>query len=147
MKKILFLAFSLSFLVFACKNKQKNGGYTAEELKPTATAFPVMKIDSPFVDLGTVTEGDTVFHTYKFTNTGNIPLVLTNVSASCGCTTPSYSTDPVAPGEEGFISVKFNSRNKIGKLNKTVTAYANTKPSDITLGFKIEVLENKKKPF
>jgi hypothetical protein len=69
-----------------------------------------------------------------------MPLVLSNVSASCGCTTPSYSTDPVQPGESGYIKVKFNSKGKEGKLNKTVTAYANTKPAENMFAFKIEVL-------
>ena len=99
-----------------------------------------MQIDSQSVDLGKIYQGDTIMHTYKFKNTGNMPLVLSNVSASCGCTTPSYSTDPVQPGESGYIKVKFNSKGKEGKLNKTVTAYANTKPADNTFAFKIEVL-------
>jgi hypothetical protein len=85
-------------------------------------------------------EGDTIMHVYNFKNTGNMSLVLSNVSASCGCTTPSYSTEPVAPGDKGFITVKFNSKGKEGKLNKTVTAFANTKPAENMVSFKIEVL-------
>lgn len=146
MKKIVIVAFS--FLLFiTCENKQRTDSQTVEDnkkaLEPTATKFPVMEIDTPIVDLGTIMQGDTIMHVYNFKNTGNMPLVLSNVNASCGCTTPSYSNEPVAPGETGFITVKFNSKGKEGKLNKTITAYANTKPSDNTVSFKVEVLVNK----
>jgi hypothetical protein len=146
MKKLVILTLSVCVLM-ACENKQRTDAQTIEEnqkaLQPTATRFPVMAIDTPSVDLGTITQGDTIMHVYNFKNTGNMPLVLSNVNASCGCTTPSYSKEPVAPGENGFITVKFNSKGKEGKLNKTVTAYANTKPSDNTVSFKIEVLIKK----
>ena len=143
MKKAIILALSFGILS-ACENKQRTDNQTlADSLKafqPTSDKFPVMQIDSQSVDLGKIYQGDTIMHTYKFKNTGNMPLVLSNVGASCGCTTPSYSTDPVQPGESGYIKVKFNSKGKEGKLNKTVTAYANTKPADNTFAFKIEVL-------
>lgn len=146
MKTLVILALSV-YIFSACENKQRTDNQTIEDnqkaLQPTADRFPVMAIDSPSVDLGTVTEGDTIMHVYNFKNTGNMPLVLSNVNASCGCTTPSYSQEPVAPGERGFITVKFNSKGKEGKLNKTVTAYANTKPADNTVSFKIEVLTKK----
>jgi len=147
MKKLVILAITFSVFI-ACENKQRSDSQTIEDnrkaLEPTANNFPVMKIDTPTVDLGAITQGDTIMHVYNFKNTGNMPLVLSNVNASCGCTTPSYSKEPVAPGEKGFITVKFNSKGKEGKLNKTVTAYANTKPADNTVSFKIEVLTQKK---
>ena len=146
MKKLVILALSVCVLM-ACENRQRTDNQTIDEnqkaLQPTADKFPVMAVDTPSVDLGTITQGDTIIHVYNFKNTGNMPLVLSNVSASCGCTTPSYSKEPVAPGERGFITVKFNSKGKEGKLNKTVTAYANTKPSDNIVSFKIEVLIKK----
>lgn len=146
MKKLVILALAFSIFI-ACENKQRTDNQTIEDnhkaLQPTANKFPVMEIDTPTVDLGTITQGDTIMHVYNFKNTGNMPLVLSNVNASCGCTTPSYSKEPVAPGEKGFITVKFNSKGKEGKLNKTVTAYANTKPADNTVTFKIEVLVKK----
>ena len=141
-KSVIFV---LILIVFnACENKQRTDNQTIEDkqkaLQPTKDKFPVMVIDTPSVDLGTLMQGDTIMLVYNFKNTGNMPLVLSNVNASCGCTTPSYSKDPVAPGEKGFITVKFNSKGKEGKLNKTVTAYANTKPAENTVSFKIEVL-------
>ena len=144
MKKAFLLVLSLGIFV-ACQNKQKNDSRTMADsmaaLKPTSDKFPVMKADSQSVDLGTITEGDTIIHVYKFTNAGNMPLVLSSVNASCGCTTPSYSNAPVQPGEQGFIQVKFNSKGKEGKLSKTVTAIANTNPAENIFSFKIEVLK------
>lgn len=146
MKKLVIIVFTFT-VFFACENKQRTDNQTIEDnqkaLQPTKDKFPVMAIDTPSVDLGTLMQGDTIMHVYNFKNTGNMPLVLSNVNASCGCTTPSYSTEPVAPGERGFITVKFNSKGKEGKLNKTVTAYANTKPAENTVSFKIEVLVKK----
>ncbi len=102
MKKLVILTLSVCVWM-ACENKQRTDAQTIEEnqkaLQPTATRFPVMAIDTPSVDLGTITQGDTIMHVYNFKNTGNMPLVLSNVNASCGCTTPSYSKEPVAPGE------------------------------------------------
>ena len=146
MKKLV--VFILTFTIFiACENKQRTDNQTIEDnqkaFQPTKDKFPVMAIDTPSVDLGTLMQGDTIMHVYNFKNTGNMPLVLSNVNASCGCTTPSYSKEPVAPGDKGFITVKFNSKGKEGKLNKTVTAYANTKPAENTVSFKIEVLVKK----
>lgn len=146
MKKLVILVLTI-YVCIACENKQHTDAQTIEDnqkaLQPTADKFPVMAIDTPSVNLGTIIQGDTIMHVYTFKNTGNMPLVLSNVNASCGCTTPSYSKEPVAPGNKGFITVKFNSKGKEGKLNKTVTAYANTKPSDNTVSFKIEVLIKK----
>jgi len=147
MIKLVILAIAFSVFI-ACENKQRSDAQTIEDnrkaLEPTKNKFPVMEIDSSMVDLGTIMQGDTIMHVYNFKNTGNMPLVVSNVNASCGCTTPSYSKEPVAPGERGFITVKFNSKGKEGKMNKTVTAFANTKPADNTVSFKIEVLTPKK---
>ncbi|MDR6560977.1 MULTISPECIES: DUF1573 domain-containing protein [unclassified Arcicella] len=144
MKKAIILALGIS-VFFACQNKQKNDSQTmadsASAYKPTSDKFPVMQADSQSVDLGVITQGDTIIHIYKFRNTGNMPLVLSSVNASCGCTTPSYSTSPVQPGEQGFIKVKFDSKGKEGKLSKTVTAIANTTPAENTFSFKVEVLK------
>ncbi|GAB3972945.1 hypothetical protein GCM10028806_25900 [Spirosoma terrae] len=87
-------------------------------------------------DFGTLTEGDTVEHVFKFTNTGEFPLIINNITASCGCTTPEWPREPVAPGAAGSIRVRFNSRGKSGEQNKTITVIANTDPAMTDLQFK-----------
>jgi len=69
---------------------------------------------------------DVVEHTFNFTNTGASNLIITDASASCGCTVPSYPETPIYSGASGSITVKFNSANKSGEQNKTITISANT---------------------
>nr|HNH67158.1 DUF1573 domain-containing protein [Bacteroidia bacterium] len=68
-----------------------------------------------------ITEGEIVSYNFKFKNSGKAPLIITQASASCGCTVPEYSKDPIAPGQEGFIKVTFNSEGKHGMTSKTIT--------------------------
>ncbi len=104
-----------------------------------AAGAPAFEFAETTYDFGTIDEGEVVEHTFKFTNTGDAPLVIQNTSASCGCTTPSYSRDPVAPGETGEVQVKFNSQSRPGVQNKTITITANTNPSVTRLFIKTNV--------
>jgi len=92
-------------------------------------------------DFGNITSGEVVKHTYRFTNTGDHPLKLTRVKASCGCTTPSWSKEAIAPGEEGFIEVAFNTRGKSGPQRKTVVVNGNFEPTTMILRFQGEVVK------
>jgi hypothetical protein len=77
-------------------------------------------------DFGTVREeGGPVTHEFVFTNTGSEPLVISGVRASCGCTTPSWSKDPIPPGESGSITAQYNPLNRPGAFRKTVTVTSN----------------------
>ncbi|MBR4229091.1 MAG: DUF1573 domain-containing protein [Bacteroidales bacterium] len=73
---------------------------------------------------GTIQRGGNGDCEFKFWNDGNEPLILQNVKASCGCTTPSYTQKPVMPGQSGVISVHYNTNN-IGGFSKTVTVTSN----------------------
>ncbi len=92
-------------------------------LPPTTITF-----ESIEYDFGEVDEGDIVTHVYKFTNTGNNPLVITRANGSCGCTVPSYPKIPIMPGESSEIQVNFNSQYRMGKQHKSITIHANTEP-------------------
>ncbi|MFN3801492.1 DUF1573 domain-containing protein [Belliella pelovolcani] len=80
-------------------------------------------------DFGTIAEGKVVEHVFNFVNDGQAPLVISNVTASCGCTTPDYTKTPVKPGESGFVKVAFNSAGKPGTQAPTVSIQANTSPN------------------
>lgn len=82
-------------------------------------------IDPVSLDLGSLKKGQVVELSWKFKNTGNKPLTITNVSAGCGCTTPDPPKEPIAPGAEGVIRAKFNSENFSGRVNKEVYVQAN----------------------
>lgn len=80
-----------------------------------------------------VDEGEIVKHIYKFKNTGDVPLVISNCKGSCGCTVPTWPKEPIAPGANGEIKVEFNSKGKPGPQRKQVTVTANTTPTETFL--------------
>lgn len=93
--------------------------------------FPEMEYD-----FGAINEGQVVEHLFTFTNNGQAPLVISNITASCGCTSPDWTKTPVKPGEEGFVKVVFNSANKSGAQAPTVSIQANTNPTVTRLRLK-----------
>ena len=105
---------------------------------PAADAVPVgpttnIEFAETKHDYGIIEQGEKVSHIFTFKNSGSEPLVLSNVKASCGCTTPSWTKEPVAPGESGEVHVEFDSKGKSGKQTKTVTITANTDPTTTIL--------------
>lgn len=142
--RFILLFFCLVQLL-SCTNQQKEANNATENaipaaLKPSSEKHPILQVDKPYVSLGKLVEGDSVFHTFNFKNTGNLPLKIISVNASCGCTTPKWSNDLIHPGKRGFIRVKFDSKGKEGKLQKTITAYCNTLPAENRMSFKVEIL-------
>jgi len=87
-------------------------------------------------DFGNINEGQIVEHVFNFTNNGQSPLVISNITASCGCTSPDWTKTPVQPGEDGFVKVVFNSTAKSGAQAPTVTIQANTNPTVTRLRLK-----------
>lgn len=111
----------------------------------TITVGPVLSWDKTTHDFGDITQGDKVEHTYRFTNSGNEPLIISNVTTQCGCTTPKgWPRDPVLPGEKGEIIAAFNSAGKFGKQHKVVTIISNAvNPEGAQLILMVNVVEKK----
>ena len=97
-----------------------------------------IKFDNLTHNFGKFSEKEPVVKcTFKFTNTGNAPLVIHQAIASCGCTVPSYTKDPIKPGEKGKIDVTYNGKGKFpGHFSKTITVYSNAKNSPVVLTIK-----------
>lgn len=76
-------------------------------------------------DFGEIEEGTVAEHEFIFTNNGDQPLILSSVKASCGCTTPSWTKDPVLPGKSGHIKASYNSKNRPGGFHKSITITSN----------------------
>lgn len=76
-------------------------------------------------DFGTIPEGPKAEFEFKFVNNGTEPIVIQKVNASCGCTTPSYSKEPVKPGEKGAIKAVYNTQGRPTPFNKTITVVSN----------------------
>lgn len=163
MKRILFPSFLLAgaLLVGACSNDKPaevgaegmNAAATEAAANPTidnpnvATDTEVANPNAPVMtftktehDFGDINPGDVVKHTFEFTNTGKTPLLIENAQAACGCTTPSWTKEPVQPGGKGTIEVQFDSHGKSGIQNKQVTVQANTTPSINQISIKTNIL-------
>jgi hypothetical protein len=76
-------------------------------------------------NFGTIKQGESVTHEFKFTNNGNEPLIISKAEGSCGCTVPTYPQQPILKGQSGVIKVTFNSTGKMGIQDKTVTLTSN----------------------
>lgn len=87
---------------------------------------PSIKFTESKHDFGDIIQGDVVEHHFEFSNTGNIPLVISNIITTCGCTAPTWPKEPIKPGEGGKIKIVFNSTGKIGRQNKVVTILSNS---------------------
>ena len=137
MKKTLL--FALSLIAAA---------YTAQAQVTTPAAKTVGPVAGPGItfeevkyDFGSVVQGSTVDHTFKFKNTGTAPLVISNIGVSCGCTTPEWTKAPVMPGKTGTIAAHFNSTGKMGIQNKVLTIESNATAGSTTVSLVGEVKE------
>jgi len=109
------------------------------EAVPTGPLTSI-KFDEETYDWGKIMDGEKVTHVYKFKNTGNEPLIISDAKGSCGCTVPDWPKDAIAPGKSGEIKVVYDSKGKgaVGGKNdsKRVTIKANTDPMETFLTIK-----------
>lgn len=92
-------------------------------------------------DFGVIKEANgSVSHEFVFTNTGTANLVITDVTATCGCTRPEYPQEPIAPGKKGKIKVTFNPLARPGAVDRTITVKTNGSPKKVRLKIKGNVL-------
>ncbi|MBL0146648.1 MAG: DUF1573 domain-containing protein [Chitinophagaceae bacterium] len=80
-------------------------------------------------NFGKVTDGELVEYSYRFKNSGSKPLVVSEATASCGCTVPEKRERPILPGEMGFIKIVFNSKGRSGVQEKNITVTSNANPA------------------
>lgn len=137
MKQILVLA--IAAMTFAsCQQKKSDSAATntadttltmTGAAAPVSADAPVLVFDKSVFDFGTIKQGEKVHYDFKFKNTGKTPLIVSNATASCGCTVPESPKEPIAPGAEGVIKVVFDSTGKSGKQDKVVTVSSNGNPA------------------
>jgi hypothetical protein len=102
--------------------------------------YPVMEFEKTSHDFGQIIRGERVSYRFKFKNVGKLPLIISDVPSSCGCTVPEFSKLPVSPGEEGYVMVTFNSQTESGFRSKTVTVISNAQPRTQTLTMSANVV-------
>ena len=142
----------------SCKKDQKADQLIVEEQQ--AVEAPVVQTQDELVkeaqskqlttlalseanfDFGKLKKGDHVEHIYEVTNTGTNPLIISQVKPGCGCTVPDYTKDPILPGQKGKITLKFDSTNFDGLVNKQAEVYANVEKAPIVLTFSADIQPN-----
>ena len=155
MKNVLFFAFIALLSMASCKSDSDSDireqakesltnktvvepgaqGMLAAESANNGQTGPTTSIqfESKRYDFGTITSGDKAETSFKFTNTGNEPLIISDVKTSCGCTASDYPKEPVNPGESAEIKAVFDSSGKSGAQTKNITVMTNTDPSSNVL--------------
>jgi len=124
MKKLILIACSLligSFSLYAQTSK--------------TTVKETIVFDKTVHDYGTIVQNADGNCEFKFTNKGKEPLVLSNVSSSCGCTVPVWPREPIAPGKSASIKVKYDT-NRVGLINKSITVSSNAANNPVVLQIK-----------
>jgi hypothetical protein len=93
------------------------------------------------IDYGKISRGSDGVRVFEFTNTGDAPLVITNVRSSCGCTIPKKPEDPILPGQTGQIEVKYDTNRAAGPFRKAITVSSNANSPTKILKIKGELIE------
>ena len=104
------------------------------------------KFEKDEIDFGTIEQGESTTHEFKFTNTGSEPLIISKAEGSCGCTVPIFPKEPIMKNQSATIKVTFNSTGKFGIQDKTVTITSNAKQNPMIIHIKGTVLKQAEQP-
>jgi hypothetical protein len=139
MKKVILGLSALCLIAFtsckedASKKIDENNVAAAAERDANSSKFPVLEFDKTEHDFGEIEAKTPVETVFKYKNTGEAPLVITDIKSSCGCTVPQdWSKEPLAAGESGQFTVKFNGSGT-NTVSKTITVTANTEKGTETV--------------
>ncbi len=135
LKVLMVMLIAVSFVACSNNNNEKKVSTNVVRNSKSATKGkkpyerPQIMFKETTYDFGKIIQGEKVQHTFHFTNAGREDLVITKVSTSCGCTATSYPHYPIKPGDSAKIDVVFDSHNRKGFQNKTITVLTNTEPN------------------
>jgi hypothetical protein len=134
MKKTIL---SLSVLFFAATATFAQDASAGNQSAATTQNPEALQFVSDVHDFGNIPQNVPAEHEFTFTNTGKEPIILQRVQASCGCTTPSYSKDPVLPGQKGSVKAAYNAA-AAGHFSKTITVFSNIGTKVLTIKGNVE---------
>jgi len=131
MKKLIFSALLLVVTMMGAHAQTQKTDVKVNKIQASSAKAAEIQFDTMTHDFGTFSEKDGIVKcTFTFTNTGTAPLIIHQAVASCGCTVPSYTKDPIKPGQVGTIDVTYNGKGKFpGKFRKYITVRTNVKNS------------------
>lgn len=144
MKHFFLALFFASLVLTACDSGNKEGLSTDLVTNPKSASQPsgkepVITFDKAEHDFGTILQGEVVTYSFRFSNTGNAPLIISNVQTSCGCTVGDFPREPIAPGKDGLIKATYDSKGHHGFQNRSLTVVTNTNPNQTVLRLKATV--------
>lgn len=125
MKKMIFALGILAITGSAAFAQDKK--ITAETKATPASSLTIenLAFKSDSHNFGTLGEGDAAVHVFEFKNTGKTPLIIERVQPSCGCTTPDWTKEPIAPGKTGMVKASYGTQGRPGNFDKTLTVFSN----------------------
>ena len=143
-KYLIFVAVMAIFALPSCNNKGDGKLSTDLVTSPKSATEDsekqaIIKFDNEWHDFGTLLQGEVVTYSFHFTNTGDVPLLISSVNSSCGCTVGDYPRTPIEPGKTGAIKATYNSKGHHGFQNRTLTVMSNAIPSKTVLRIKGKV--------
>lgn len=142
MKKLSFMVALVAMALSGCGGADTQEKTGPKNVKPLdvdvidnfdSASSAQITFDELMHNFGSLSAGEQVSYSFHFRNTGKKDLVISSCSASCGCTVPSYPKGRIAPGEDGYLTVSFNSSGKYGDTYETVTVVSNAQPGRQTL--------------
>ena len=132
-------------LCVSCNSDSEQGKLSTELVNNPKSAtessnrMPAIEFEKTEHDFGKVLQGEVVTYSFHFTNTGNAPLLISEVGSSCGCTVGDYPREPINPGKTGSIKVTYDSSGHHGFQSRNLTVMSNTNPAKTTLRIKGQV--------
>lgn len=144
MKKTAIAILFTGMMLWGCGNGHKSG----DSVKPVESdivdnfdseSSAKITFDEEMHDFGNLSAGEQVSYSFHFRNTGKKDLIISGCGASCGCTVPSYPQGRIAPGNDGYVTVSFNSSGKAGETYEEVTVVSNAQPGRHTLRIRAQV--------
>lgn len=151
MNKLLNIKYLLSAvamalcLLTACNGNDKQGNLSTELVTNPKSASqpsekqPIITFDKTEHEFGTILQGEVVTYSFHFSNTGTMPLIVSDVKTSCGCTIGDFSREPIAPGKDGYIKATYDSKGHHGFQSRSLTVVSNTNPNQTVLRLKANV--------
>jgi len=134
MKKYLFLIIACAFFSIVNAQESQDSVKIGQNMLSQKDSYTFDKTEHDFGKISE-TNGE-VECIFIFTNLGDNPLTITKVTASCGCTAPSWTKEPVAPGKQGYINAKFDPKGRSGSFSKLLAVYSNGAPKRMSLKIK-----------
>ncbi|GAB4202282.1 MAG: DUF1573 domain-containing protein [Bacteroidia bacterium] len=143
MKKNVALLFSFCVILASCSfNSDTSKEPSTNDINiGNKNELPIIDFEEEEHDFGKIVQGEKVSYDFKFTNVGKSNLIISNASASCGCTIADFPKEPIPPGKSGKITVEFNSEGKSGYTEKIITVVTNCEPNTKILKIKVDIVE------